>query len=117
MCRVGRSFFLALLSGLAACAVVIFGLTACGTLDNFAQTDSPMRPFGGVRNDLKDLQSGTEDGRIIPLSALDRFYSATDLPLSAVGDTLTLPITVPHAAREWWRIRNAEPIPQPHESD
>jgi hypothetical protein len=77
---------------LALSAVV--ALCGCGTMANIEGRRQPSpspagqevsRPFGGVRRDIEWLQAGKAPGNLV--------YAA-DLPLSFVGDLVTLPKTV-----------------------
>jgi hypothetical protein len=72
----------------------VFASTGCGTMANMDGRRLPppspagqevSRPFGGVRRDIEWLQSGKAPGNLV--------YAA-DLPLSLVGDLVTLPKTV-----------------------
>lgn len=71
--------FRKLLLGLSLSAI----LCGCGTMDNMTG-GGERRVYGGVRNDLQHVSSG-KAGAIL------------DVPLSAVGDTVTLPITAVRA--------------------
>ena len=53
-------------------------LCGCGTMDNM--TGGERRMYGGVRQDVQHVKNG-------------RRAAALDVPLSAVGDTVTLPVT------------------------
>ena len=86
---------MAVLATVGLCA-----LAGCGTVDNLSDHCTP---YGGVRQDAKDGAEAWREcclppGHCVP-PALDlmrvTYLFAFDLPLSAVGDTLTLPITVP----------------------
>jgi uncharacterized protein YceK len=57
-------------------------LYGCGTMDNM--TGGERRVFGGVRQDVEHVKNG-------------RRAAALDVPLSAVGDTVTLPVTAVRA--------------------
>jgi uncharacterized protein YceK len=81
-------------------AVASFALTACGTISNVQDGG---HIYGGVRSDvetgsegLTELQSNT---RSLPkgLLVLGVSVAAIDLPLTVIGDTLTLPITIRRA--------------------
>jgi uncharacterized protein YceK len=72
----------------AAVALVAVGLAGCGTINSYA-SGCPA-PYSGVRVDdeyLDDLGSFGEDG-------FDWVTISLDLPLSAILDTLTLPIAL-----------------------
>jgi len=81
---------------LAAC---VAWLSGCGTVKNL-QGDGT--PYGGVGTDARAAAVAWQDwsqpsGACIP-PAFDLmragYLTAVDLPLSAVGDTLTLPFTI-----------------------
>jgi uncharacterized protein YceK len=83
-------------------ASVLFALTGCGTLTNLQEKPEllftrdpdapPKRIYGGVRisaeEGWKDLTGGWG---LVPGTC----RWVVDVPLSAVGDTLTLPVTIP----------------------
>jgi uncharacterized protein YceK len=100
-----RAAVAALWAGVVACA-----LSGCGTVHNFCGDDAdagPCRVFGGVRSDVTSgvryLRNPTGDHGDYPAEvcadpavqfyarAIGWYLLAVDLPLSAVGDTLTLP--------------------------
>lgn len=82
--------------------------SGCGTAVNTLWLDpyeDGQRVYGGVRVDLEVLQSAGKresgisvSGETVPLSRLEQVkrvsWLAIDLPLSAIGDTLTLPYTL-----------------------
>jgi len=83
-----------------ACGIVALALTGCGTVQNFV--DLPefeasergklrTKPYGGVRIAAKRFQAD-----LVELALLWPLWT-TDVVLSAVGDTLTLPVTLPIA--------------------
>ncbi|MFQ5733694.1 MAG: YceK/YidQ family lipoprotein [Planctomycetaceae bacterium] len=90
----------------AALSVLACG---CGTILNFTDLPTkdhrvipaPQKIYGGVEVDAIGgwglMQTGIEAGfQYGPVYTLGAIYVwAVDLPLSAVADTLTLPITVP----------------------
>ncbi len=61
--------------------LVSVALCGCGTMDNMRGVHGESRVYGGLRQDVKEVARGN------PAAALD-------MPLSAVGDTVTLPVTV-----------------------
>jgi uncharacterized protein YceK len=86
-------------------AVIVLAISGCASANNIL-CDGPkpcfQRVYGGVKWDVADLKStfrDLEDGPNDSLELFTRSWEATlltvDLPLSAVADTLTLPITVP----------------------
>jgi uncharacterized protein YceK len=75
-----------------AATVAIPCLSGCGTASNFYGRAPDARVYGGVRQDWASLQMVARDE-----TAMSWPYAplvAVDLPLSAVGDTLTLPYTL-----------------------
>lgn len=84
-------------------------MSGCGTLFNVVNYEIPPQPelsiwkegpvvaprkiYGGVALDGEIGKSWIEDGIILPTVGI----WLVDLPLSAVGDTLTLPLTIPAA--------------------
>jgi hypothetical protein len=89
----------------------------CGTVSNMqgcryaglGPVEADPQPFGGAGNDIRwvgeRMQHATspDELALMPLNvALAGYYGLIDLPLSLVGDTLTLPqvlSSVKHAAR------------------
>lgn len=85
----------------------------CGTAVNtvwLAPFEGGQRVYGGVRADLgvmRELASGETgmiaSGEPVKMEPGERlrklFFLSLDLPLSAVGDTLTLPYTIPVSVR------------------
>lgn len=79
-------------------------LTGCGTMMNLAEkhytyypftryaNSEPKRIYGGVRIDAEQGWDHIADGFDPFIGA---YQLAVDLPISAVTDTLTLPITIP----------------------
>jgi uncharacterized protein YceK len=88
----------------AALAAVLAGaLGGCGSACNtmwWTPEEGGMRVFGGVRADAQVLADAFSPNTKAGVG--DRLGCATlatiDLPLSAVGDTLTLPVTLPAAS-------------------
>jgi uncharacterized protein YceK len=85
-----------------AIGALLIALTGCGTVQNF-QRESPSKPtpYGGVEIAV-DRFSPSSQGHGIWLMAAWPAVVA-DVGLSAVGDTLTLPITVTLVV---WRVVN-----------
>jgi len=124
----------------AFAAVIAGSLAGCGTTMNIAapnplggdpHSKPPITVYGGVANDVRHLKHAVSSGgTAAPLFAT---LAVLDIPLSAIGDTLTLPITgtvtiwrlvdalnymaedhkrasIFHS--EWWRFWcNGEPTP------
>lgn len=85
---------------ISAIAALAFALTGCGTARNFqreATTDATV--YGGV----KIAADGFTPGSDMAATWLKYMWPlvAADVVFSAVGDTLTLPVTVPLAT---WRV-------------
>jgi uncharacterized protein YceK len=90
--------------------IVSFCLGGCGTMGNVwcCCKSGEEKVYGGVANDLEALGNGARH-ICHPESPADAaFYAlvlplffAVDLPLSLVGDTLTLPITIPATLAKW----------------
>lgn len=70
-------------------APLLILLAGCATITNFVPImgPPPRRVYGGVRLDVENLAGGHPDWWLYPLWVID-------LPLSAVADTLTLPIVL-----------------------
>jgi uncharacterized protein YceK len=83
----------------SACVALALSLTGCGTAANLTFPEKVMIPgpprmevYGGVGNDvrwIKDLAATRG-----PIALLLAAGLVLDLPLSAVADTLTLPVTL-----------------------
>ena len=71
-----------MLVGMCLC----LALCGCGTVDNMMGIHGEPRVYGGVRRDFQEVAARN------PAAVLD-------VPLSAVGDTVTLPLTVGKALR------------------
>jgi hypothetical protein len=61
------------------------------------------RPFGGVRRDVEWIKAGTAPGNL---------KYVADLPLSLVGDIVTLPTTV-IGTRSDSLLQGTDPVPKP----
>ena len=82
-------------------------LTGCGTWHNVVRTEEnvagemvsipgPKTVYGGVERDIEvasDWLSLSPAWQVAAIPIL-AYYTLIDLPLSAVGDTITLPLTV-----------------------
>ncbi|HEX4613027.1 MAG TPA: YceK/YidQ family lipoprotein [Urbifossiella sp.] len=64
-------------------------LGGCGTLNNVTEQAPAVRAYGGVRRDWEVLKMVQEDDSRIMWAFVPSLV--VDLPLSLVGDTLTLP--------------------------
>jgi hypothetical protein len=105
-------------AALAAC------LTGCGTFANsMADADSdPKSPsniqiYGGVRKDAVEGwncltgNGDPQEGNSLWSNAGGVCFYSTDMVLSAVGDTVTLPITVPYLLMDKYSSKNAHSTP------
>ena len=76
-------------------------LCGCGTLDNMSATHSSPQIYGGLRTDVKQAAQSTRDvfraknGGEFDTALGSSAFCVLDAPLSAVADTVTLPLTVP----------------------
>ena len=109
------------LVSLAACGLILFVLGGCATVLNvkgqyvpppppgqssIKQTghiEAPKRIYGGVAMDAlfgsgMIVNEYDVEWWAVPVGL---YTLAIDMPLSAVGDTLTLPVTVPATYRRW----------------
>ncbi len=85
--------------------IAALSASGCGTLDNVrvryppeppAVCEAPNRIYGGVAADSEEFWGLVKLGPVShPLYPLQLFGSFIDIPFSAVGDTLTLPVTIP----------------------
>jgi uncharacterized protein YceK len=108
----------------AAALVLITGLlSGCGTVANLStgarEGWKNVQIYGGVRRDVQSagdwfthswvapekLEFMQDIGAIVGVGLV-----GIDMPLSAVGDTLTLPVTIP--ASIWGRSRNDADVPR-----
>jgi hypothetical protein len=82
-----------------AIGALLLAVTGCGTMGNFTR-ESPLdaTPYGGVEIAVDWTKTRP---RIPDVLLYSDSLAATNVALSAVGDTLTLPITLPLAA---WRV-------------
>ena len=79
---------------LALAALVVSG---CGTIANL-QTGKPDL-YGGVQHDVQLLETPRPQPQGIGIRNLGALVLFVDLPLSVVGDTLTIPLAI----HEWHR--------------
>jgi uncharacterized protein YceK len=87
-----------------ACGLVACALTGCGTVQNFARPGGgeqrPLEVYGGTTRSVDALKATVTDPVAVALSCSSPFAFAAagalvlDVPLSAVADTVTLPITL-----------------------
>lgn len=102
----------------AAALVIVTGLlSGCGTVANLAvgarEGWNNVQIYGGVRRDVQSAGNWLAHSWVAPekLEFMQDIGAIVgvglvgiDVPLSAVGDTLTLPVTIP--ASIWGRPRN-----------
>jgi uncharacterized protein YceK len=73
-----------------AIGVLLLALTGCGTAQNFTEGyERKTRPYGGAR-----IAAARFNDDPLAIALMSPLWTA-DLGLSVVGDTLTLPVTVP----------------------
>ena len=78
-------------------AVSAIWVSGCGTIANL-ETGKP-ELFGGVQKDVAFLETPRPQPQGIGIRNLGALVLFVDLPLSAVGDTLTIPLAI----YEWHR--------------
>jgi uncharacterized protein YceK len=78
-------------------ALAAFVVSGCGTVANL-QTGKPDF-YGGVQHDVQLLETPRSQPQGIGIRNLGALVLFVDLPLSIVGDTLTLPLAI----YEWHR--------------
>jgi uncharacterized protein YceK len=90
---------------LAVCALVAGG---CGTIANL-QTGKPDF-YGGVQKDVQFLETPRPQPAGIGISNLGALVLFVDLPLSVVGDTLTMPLAIYEWHRDEGHSDTADPV-------
>jgi uncharacterized protein YceK len=78
-------------------AISAISMSGCGTIANL-QTGKPDF-YGGVQKDVELLQTPRPQPQGIGIRNLGALVLFVDLPLSVVGDTLTMPLAI----YEWHR--------------
>lgn len=78
---------------LFAMGVVVFALTGCGTVGNFTDRSAYPQIYGGVDLAVKGIKNESRDVEFLVTWP----FQVADVALSAVADTLTLPIAIPLA--------------------
>src|SRR5262245_50844802 len=79
-------------------ATICAALCGCGTMHNISGSLDSQRIYGGVRTDVKVAAQApgdlvrAKDGPEFMNAARAGTLSVIDTPLSAIGDTVTLPI-------------------------
>jgi uncharacterized protein YceK len=94
--------------GIASIALTLCLLSGCGTVANIAELGDPAPDhpviYGGVRKDIAargNALTGAMMARPLDGGAQSAIFEAValqftlDIPFSVVGDTLTLPVTIP----------------------
>jgi len=102
---------------LAICAAALAVLASgCGTVHNLSEGQGT--PYGGVREDAEKGAERWRDwchpsGHCVP-PAVDLMFAAyqlaVDLPLSTIGDTLTLPWTIETELKRDFAASDAAPV-------
>lgn len=81
---------------------LILGMCGCGTCFNFfSQGPDHERIYGGVQIDASFavMHVDIDNGHIPPFPLPQTVLGIIDMPFSFIGDTLTLPITIPSTIR------------------
>jgi uncharacterized protein YceK len=110
-----------------AVVMAAFGLSGCGTVGNFGMTypgEGP-RVYGGVCNSLRyagvcaEQVGRRESGEDVAAGCIGAAFSTfVDAPLSAIADTLTLPLVLRERARlARERAADAPPASTPREAE
>src|SRR5260370_727692 len=97
--------------------VALSAATGCGTMMNLDTSSAAFgmiptqRVYGGIQSDVeladRNFQMASEGGgEGVARGVVGAYLLLVDLPLSLVGDTLTLPVTIPAAARHEEAERN-----------
>lgn len=88
-------------------AASVLTLAGCGTIANICLEDEqthqvPMHVYGGLEADLRFMEEDdpSSRGKQPSVDPFKIVYLTTDLPLSFVADTVTLPLTLPMAYLE-----------------
>ena len=91
-------------------AAVTFFMGGCGTFANtlwLADFEGGKRPYGGVRADWEMAHEAIDrfpEPSGANLCLCTAVLCGIDLPFSAIGDSLTLPLTIPYTT--WWADRS-----------
>lgn len=89
---------------IAVAALTLAGLTGCGTVQNLTPAlEGQMKPYGGAQIAVEECIPTSARYYDVAFAMGWPFYIA-DVGLSAIGDTLTLPIT---GSVTIWRIVDA----------
>ena len=79
-----------------AFGAIICILTGCGTVQNFERGGamSNATPYGGVEIAAERMKAGPHEGDFMRLDDQPPWLTTADVVGSAIGDTLTLPVTI-----------------------
>jgi uncharacterized protein YceK len=80
------------LSAVMAASICLALLPGCGTAQNMTQS---FEVYGGVKRSVAKLKEKPEETEEVQPKRYPIPVYAADVGLSAIGDTLTLPITLP----------------------
>jgi hypothetical protein len=86
----------------------------CGTAANtcwFSRDEGGMRAFGGVQVDWQQLRENTAKPPPSSDDSVPAWVVLADMPLSLVGDVVTLPVTIPISI--WWTLNPQADRPSP----
>src|SRR5262245_19496440 len=102
-------------AAVAVVALILAGLTGCGTVQNFARPEDgsgrPLEVYGGVSRSGDALKEKATVPDLVVVSYAP-FY-VPDVVLSAVGDTVTLPLTTAVTAYRLVRAMEALRVAEP----
>lgn len=96
--------------------IVVLTVNGCGTIGNLQDRD---KVYGGLRLDGKEAFRACNDlihppqrpDYSVKQNAAIIVLASIDLPLSALADTATLPITIPTSIHHWLKDRDTSAIP------
>jgi uncharacterized protein YceK len=96
------------IAAMCVVAAVALNLAGCGTVDNLCLPSPetgkvPLHVYGGVEADVDFLNEDHPKSEVV--KAVFTPLTVIDLPLSFVGDTLSLPITL---GATWWTSRHEQ---------
>ncbi|HEY1192512.1 MAG TPA: YceK/YidQ family lipoprotein [Gemmata sp.] len=95
-------------------AFVAFSLGGCGTVGNtvYKTTEEGGKtPYGGVEYDFSLVWRGETNNRHPPHENLIALFALVDLPLSVIGDTITLPYVLTYSAMRQRLSSKTPPLP------
>jgi uncharacterized protein YceK len=101
------------LNACALFAVCVLFVSGCGTVANtlwLNDDEGGMRVYGGVRGDWEIIHESSTGSPGTRMDSYSVLLGSLDIPFSAIGDTVTLPLTIPYSIlSSTRRPRLAEP--------